>query len=58
MYRLLPFLQVVAEDVIDNLIAVCHSDSYEKLEKTIKVRNGRVNFVSRAYEINLIATKA
>jgi len=31
------YIQVVPEDVIDNLIRVCHSDSYDKLDSTVQV---------------------
>ena len=33
------FFQVIEDDTIENLVKVCHSDSYEKLEATVKVNN-------------------
>lgn len=31
-------LQVIPEEVISQLFEVCHSDSYEKLDKNLKVK--------------------
>ena len=34
----LSFWQVISEEAINSILKVCHSDSYEKLEVTIKVQ--------------------
>ena len=30
-------MQVISDDVVDNIIKVCHSNSYEKLQATVQV---------------------